>query len=446
MSFITDQQTLDDLNIFGKHGGDSVYQIFNQTSTRGGSLILEDMFRYPLSDEQAINKRASIAQFFALENRAFPFESSDFDAIGSYLDSTDERTKLSLQAQSVTARLSNLVAIDSDTQAIHNGIIKLAGVFIQTQVFINSLEVQNDHPYRSDKDGIALLLQEPALEAVLNRPVKHKWQAEELVAYDALFRFRERDMVLKMLRYIYHLDVYLTLAKVARARNFSFPKVLSKNENRINLIGLYHPQVKNAVLNSIEIGKQSNVIFLTGANMAGKSTFMKSLSVALYLAHMGFPVPAYKMEFSVLDGMYTTINLPDDMGMGASHFYAEVLRVKKIAMELKTRDLFVLFDEMFRGTNVKDACEATIALTAAFAAKKNSVFVISTHIVEAGEVLKEKYSNINFIYLPTLMDGDQPIYTYKLAQGITADRHGMVIINNEGILDILAAGLKKINP
>ncbi|MNY43759.1 DNA mismatch repair protein MutS [compost metagenome] len=160
---------------------------------------------------------------------------------------------------------------------------------------------------------------------------------------------------------------------------------------------------------------------------------------------MGFPVAAAKMEFSVLDGIYTTINLPDDMGMGASHFYAEVLRVKKVAKELKTKNLFILFDELFRGTNVKDACEATIAFTTAFAAKKNSIFVISTHIIEAGEVLKKNCSNINFSYMPTIMEGNQPRYTYKLQQGITSDRHGMLIIRNEGILDILEAGLQNIN-
>ncbi len=77
------------------------------------------------------------------------------------------------------------------------------------------------------------------------------------------------------------------------------------------------------------------------------------------------------MEFSVLDGIYTTINLPDNLGIGASHFYAEVLRVKKVAAELQAnKSLFIIFDEMFRGTNVKDAHEATVEITIAFAAKE----------------------------------------------------------------------------
>jgi DNA mismatch repair protein MutS len=109
----------------------------------------------------------------------------------------------------------------------------------------------------------------------------------------------------------------------------------------------------------------------------------------------------------------------------------------------RDKNLFIVFDELFRGTNVKDAYEATIAITGAFADKKNSLFIISTHIIEAGEVLKQQHSNVRFLYLPTRMKGNHPVYTYKLEEGITDDRHGMVIINNEGILRLLEAGLKK---
>ncbi|MGF6847356.1 DNA mismatch repair ATPase MutS [Chitinophaga sp. W3I9] len=67
--------------------------------------------------------------------------------------------------------------------------------------------------------------------------------------------------------------------------------------------------------------------------------------------------------------------------------------------------------------------------------------MISTHIIEAGEILKQACDNVHFIYLPTRMDGNKPVYTYKLENGITDDRHGMIIINNEGILDMLRAGI-----
>ncbi len=180
------------------------------------------------------------------------------------------------------------------------------------------------------------------------------------------------------------------------------------------------------------------MVFLTGANMAGKSTFMKTFSIAVYLAHMGFPVPAKGMRFSIQNGMFTTINLADNLNLGLSHFYSEVSRVKKVAESVNQNDrLIVVFDELFRGTNVKDAYDATIAVADAFAGKRNCTFIISTHIIEAGEELKKLRDNIKFLYLPTVMEGNVPRYTYQVEEGITGDRHGMVIINNEKILEIL---------
>lgn len=444
MLFTTDKQTLDDLNIFGQHGSDSVYAIFNRTSTRGGAAILAEMFNYPLSDEIAINRRLGIIQYFSAMPAAFPFSAADLDAIEPYLNNTDERTKLAAQDHSVTKKLSNLIAVDADTAAIYKGISTTAELLKNLYDLAVSLQLEDGHCYQPERSAMLELLAEPAFQPLLNGHGKSRLSNAEMMDYDVLFRFRHREVIMKLLRFIHYMDVYFTVAKIAKERHFIFPQAMPKDRHMVVLEGLYHPQVKNAVPNSIQISPGSNVIFLTGANMAGKSTFMKSLSVALYLAHMGFPVAAAKMEFSVLDGIYTTINLPDNLGMGASHFYAEVLRVKKMAQELaQGKSLFILFDELFRGTNVKDACEATIACTSGFAKKRNSMFVISTHIIEAGEVLKERCDNINFVYLPTRMEGNHPVYTYTLEKGITADRHGMIIISNEGILDILKAGIKR---
>ncbi|MBO9153500.1 DNA mismatch repair protein [Chitinophaga sp. GCM10012297] len=445
MLFTTDKQTLDDLNIFGKHGGDSIYNIFNRCATRGGAGILEEMFRYPLADSEAINKRSGIIQSFAALDTSFPFKTAAFDAATPYLANTDERSKLTVQENSVARKLTNMMAMDADTQLIYKGVESLTDLLKQAKEFIKELD--GNGFYREEKEEMSVILNDPAFAAILQS--REKLSHAQIAEFDVILRFRQRNLVEKLLGLIFYLDVYLSVAKVAAERKFVFPKALPANQqgnghDLLKLEGVYHPLVKNAVPNSIHVTTDSNVIFLTGANMAGKSTFMKSLSIAMFLAHAGFPVAAKKMEFAVLDGVYTTINLPDNLGMGASHFYAEVLRVKKMAQELSLKkDLFIVFDELFRGTNVKDAYEATIAITSAFAKKRESIFVISTHIIEAGDVLKEKCGNISFVYLPTRMKGHQPEYTYTLEQGITSDRHGMVIVNNEGILEILRNGKKK---
>jgi len=70
---------------------------------------------------------------------------------------------------------------------------------------------------------------------------------------------------------------------------------------------------------------------------------------------------------------------------------------------------------------------------------KNCSFIISTHIIEVGEVLKKRCDNIKMLYLPTIMKGTNPVYTYQLQPGISNDRHGMMIIENEGILELLGS-------
>lgn len=433
MSLMTDKQTLNDLNIFGRGGADTVYAIFNRTFTRGGSELLEEMFRYPLSGEDVINARSTVIRSFAEQEIRFPYESEWFDAAEQYLQNTDERTKLNEQDDTLSRKFNHLIAADTEYKAIEKSVVSLISILQSTRAFADTIR-----PFYGEFAAIDELLRIAELQPLLQESVKQKFSFARMAEYDKVLRFRQRENIRKLLGHIYLADVYLSVARTAREKKFSFPVALNRAAQTVILEDFYHPSLTKAVPNSLSITPASNIIFLTGANMAGKSTFMKALGITMYLAHMGFPVPAAKMEFSVRDGIFTTINLPDNLSQGASHFYAEVLRIKTIARELsRDKYLFVIFDELFRGTNVKDAYEATIAITSAIARRQNCMFVVSTHIIEAGEVLRQQCTNINFVYLPTLMDGNKPIYTHKLASGITSDRHGMVIIKNEGILDIL---------
>ncbi|MDO6431682.1 adenylyl-sulfate kinase [Flavitalea sp. BT771] len=442
MAFTTDKQTLDDLNVFGKRGEEGIFQLFNRCATRGGAAMLEEMFRYPLSDEKAINERSGIIKRLAAAGAGFPFSIAYFDAVETYLSNTDERTRLHTENVSLSRRLSDMVAKDTETIQIRKGIQAGVSLLRECHDFVISSCLTLESRNQPETAGISSVLADPSLLQVLDCP--DEVPTASFVLFDAILRFRHRDLMLQLLNHLYKLDVYVSVAKVAAERKFCFPKAISKGQPGVMLEGVYHPLVKQAVSNTLHITPSGNVIFLTGANMAGKSTLMKAVSIALLLAHMGMPVPAAAMEFAVLDGLYTTINLPDNLGLGASHFYAEVLRVKQMARELAAgKKLFIVFDELFRGTNVKDAYEATIGVTRGFACRKDSAFIISTHIIEAAGVLEAQCGNIQFLYLPTRMNGHLPVYTYQIEQGVTDDRHGMVIIQNEGILDILKYGKNK---
>ena len=418
MAFHTDEQTITDLGIFEKRSSSGIYDLYNRTHTRGGEIILKEMFLAPLSDREAISRRSSIIKSFTRLKKVFPFNSALFDITEKYIQEN----------------------VQLNDKEIQQGVSSVITLIQQTRDFTGSPDVKDIVAYAEELAEISLLVNDPALTPALREKENARLSFAAAAAFDNLFRIRERIKIVQLLRHIYYLDVYLSVAIIAAERQFTFPVALEKEQCILQLKGVYHPSLQHPVGNTVLMSPEEHVIFLTGANMAGKSTFLRSVSTALYVAHVGFPVAAASMEFSVMDGMYTTINLPDNLGIGASHFYAEVLRVKKVATELsRGKALFIVFDELFRGTNVKDAHEATVAITSAFSRKKSSMFIISSHIVEAGEDLKQQ-SAIGFLYLPTRMNGHTPEYTYTLERGITDDRHGMIIIRNENILETLKNG------
>jgi DNA mismatch repair ATPase MutS len=437
MSFIIDKQTLDDLNIFGKQPG-AIYNIFNNTRTRGGALLLEEMFKYPLSDEARIRKRMAFIRYFREQEVQFPFSIESFDVIENYLENTDERSKLTMEQDNLQRKLKNIVGADSEFDGLHKGVLAVLDVYNRLEDFLNIISIPIDNEWKTELFAMKQLLRDPQLSFIKEEKKNKKLSYAKVSEYDKVLRFGSREKIKKLLYHVYSMDVCISIANISNSKGFAFAEILQTDENIIDIEGMYHPGLRSPVSNQIRIDPHSNVIFLTGANMAGKSTFMKTLGVTIFLAHLGFPVPAKKMSFCVQHGLFTTINLADSLDMGFSHFYSEVLRLKKMAEHAsKTQKLVIIFDELFRGTNVKDAFDATIVIAEAFAKKKNCTFVLSTHIIEAGDVLREKCRNINFIYFPTIMKEHIPEYTYKLANGITNDRHGMMIIDNENIIGIL---------
>ncbi|GGC33345.1 hypothetical protein GCM10011386_26810 [Parapedobacter defluvii] len=450
MKYLTiDEQTISDLGIFSAAGKPSIFDLYNKTCTQGGAVRLEALFRRPLADEKSINARVGLYKYFSMQEFQFPVDSTTIGTIAYYLENDDVRTQLQVGGQSLSQRLKDMVATDADQMFVHDGVQAVLRLFYRLDMFLQQQETRvAGTAFEPDYTKLRELVNAQEFgEVRLHGSAKFevKLNVMELAELDKRVRFDHRESMLELLELLYDLDVCIAIGQLARSRNYNFAKAMPRESDGLHYEEVFHPHVEGAIANDLDLDREYNVLFLTGANMAGKSTLMKSIGVALYLAHIGFPVAAKNLTFAVRDGIYTSINLADNLSMGASHYYAEVLRVKKVAVALSEgQRLFVIFDELFRGTNVKDAYDATIALTTAFAAKHGSHFVISTHIMEAGEALQQEALPIRYQYLPTEMDGNTPVYTRLLKEGITADRQGMVIIQNEGILEMLDEGLKKM--
>ena len=437
-NFITDRQTTEDLNLLGRFKKDSVINIFDRTRTRAGRQALEDMFRKPMTNAQEINERSRIFSYYKSLNRDFPFDETQVELIEYYINSNTSTDAMSSAMTIFTSKCKMVLANNRAYEKMLEGMGMLA------KVILGAVEMVEAFPRENCPD----INEIEVLTSAITSDYRSKLQTiakknvdmtlGQAISADKLMRLTLGDAVRTMMQLLAKLDLNMAVGSTAADKGFGFAEAVNAQERFIEMEGVYHPSLVKPVANDIRIDAEKNVFFLTGVNMAGKSTFMKAVSIALYLAQMGFPVPASKIRFTPVDGIFTSINVPDDIAQGYSHFYAEVLRVKSIAQRVaEGRNLFVIFDELFKGTNVKDAYDATLAVTDAYASHRNCLYIISTHIVEVGPALSEKCGNVQFRFLPTQMDGTRLVYPYKLAEGISADRHGMTIIKNEKILDII---------
>ena len=441
MKFIADKQTLEDLNILGEFKSNSIFSLFCRTNTYGAKKILDIMFHNPLSDVEEINKRANIFEFFKINKIAFPIHKSLFEEVEKYLSTRSHKNYLISITKLFRLKFLNVIAKEMQYEILYNGLIDTIKFFGIIREFNDKLKTfANSALYQKEIEKTDEILNNKLVKSVTSIKDVKSISFGTLMKYDYILRSSGYELMNELIEIIYYTDIYTTVSQVAIERGLTKAEALPAKDghNIIEIKDMFHPQLPNAVSNDLKIDYEKNVIFLTGANMAGKSTLMKSFGIAVFMGQLGFPVAAKYMRFSVQDGLFSSINVSDNMTMGYSHFYAEVLRVKNVAESVSEgNNLVVIFDELFKGTNVKDAYDATVGTVEAFSENKNCSFIISTHITEAGEELREKCNNFKFVYLPTIMQKSIPRYTYKLADGISEDRHGMMIIRNEKIIEII---------
>lgn len=427
MEFLTDKQTLSDLNLFGRYRKNAIIGFFDRTHIRESRKRLEEMFHNPLSDAEQINRRSAVFAYFSDKIVEFPFSDADIDRVDGYTAS---------QGRILSAKMKQVVFADPSYNEIQSGLECLLGLSVRMHDFMARFSCDGS-PFagriakaesKLDFEDIARLH-----KSISGAEVPFR-QTERI---DRHVRKNYLEGITAQIDILCDLDVCLSVAAAAAEKSLVRATALGGGGSVLRMKGVFHLSLKKPVGNDIDF-EAGNVFFLTGVNMAGKSTFMKSVSIALYLAQAGFPVPARSMEFTPVDGIFTSINVPDNIAKGYSHFYAEVLRVKHIAEEVASgKRLFIIFDELFKGTNVKDAYDATLAVTEAFARFNGCLYIISTHIIEVGEELGRRCGSIQFHYFPSELSGTRPVYSYTLADGICSDRHGMAIIRNEHIIEII---------
>ena len=216
--------------------------------------------------------------------------------------------------------------------------------------------------------------------------------------------------------------------------SYIFPRINS--ELSISATNLGHPMLSmnECVPNDIQIGKGQSVLIITGANMAGKSTFLRTSGVNLVLALTGAPVFAAEYACPIIQlrtGMRTADSLKDHQ----SYFYAELDRLKAIMDELRSdKPLFILLDEILKGTNSTDKQSGSIALLKQLLPHP-CLAMIATHDIELGKLEVEYPDHIRNYCFEANIENDQLSFDYKIKPGVAKTMNATFLMRKMGIIE-----------
>jgi len=446
MAFEIDAQTYEDLNIFPNHKSNfSIYDLFKNCKTIYGRQKVQEMMRQPTNDLKVLSNRRDAIDHLRRENIVLDMTESQIDLILHYLNHTKGKLKANI-IDALSIFLKNKIRETQDYYVVKIGLSNLLSLLHSAYALASLLAESNAPSYIKTRTGkIAALLAQLPLDRRYYASKKKTFRFYELSQLDALLRNAKHVKLLhQILDILYELDALQTIANTCDEREFTLPTYI---ENQIGpdlvVEGLYHPAIANAIKNNISINQNNHVTFLSGSNMAGKSSFLKSIGIAIYLTHIAFPVPASSLRTTVFNGLLSAINIADNVQNGLSHYLSEVMRVKQLLnLLIEKQKFFVILDELFKGTNAKDASEATALVVDGFTKIRNSAFIISSHINELSEGFKSK--NISLMHMEHLITNGEPIFTYKFKEGVTKDGIGMYFIHHENIPNLLSAAEKAV--
>ena len=219
---------------------------------------------------------------------------------------------------------------------------------------------------------------------------------------------------------------------------YSFPTWTDQSDEKalFEAAQLGHPLIpaSSQVCNDFRICRVRDLALVTGSNMSGKSTFLRTVGINLALANAGGPVNASSMEIAPLR-MFTCIRVADSVNDGISYFYAEVKRLKRMLTELESESEYPMIyfvDEVFRGTNNRERLIGSRELLRQLC-MLNGVGLISTHDLELTSLADEMEGVTNFHFRETIENGKMS-FDYLLHPGPSPTTNALTIMELEGLI------------
>lgn len=211
---------------------------------------------------------------------------------------------------------------------------------------------------------------------------------------------------------------------------FTFPSL--NNDYKVSFTGVAHPLLNATTRIGNDVDFNPRFMILTGSNMSGKSTFLRSLGVNMVLAGVGAPVCAAKANIHALP-VLVSMRLSDSLSDSESYFYAEIKRLKQIMDSLEHERAFVLLDEILRGTNSDDKQAGTIEVVKKMVARK-AIGAIATHDIEVCNTTAQYPTDLrNSCFEAQIVDNDL-YFDYKLRDGICKNKSATFLMEKMGVI------------
>ena len=245
---------------------------------------------------------------------------------------------------------------------------------------------------------------------------------------------------------IANIDVLSNLAYLAYKNQWVRPEI--NTAGTLLLESARHPVLENVlptnefIANDCNLDSENTTMLITGPNMAGKSTYMKTVALNVIMAHLGSFVPCNRANVSLTDRVFTRIGASDDMMTGKSTFMVEMNEVSNIVHNA-TKDSLLLLDEIGRGTGTNDGYALAKAILTYIIEQIGSKTLCATHFHELIE-LGHNYSQVqNYKVLTSSING-QIVFLHKVVKGEEQNSFGAEVAQLSGLPELIIQNAKKI--
>jgi DNA mismatch repair protein MutS len=251
-----------------------------------------------------------------------------------------------------------------------------------------------------------------------------------------------KNEVLHMSNDISLVDTLYSLYKVSNQNNWIKPTLLQNNT--FNIKDAIHPVIDKTlgygkfVPNDLKFSNSTNTAIITGPNMSGKSTYLRTMAIIVILAQMGSFVPASKCEIGLVDRIFTRTGLTDDIHAGKSTFLIEMEETSRI-LDQSTNKSFAVLDEIGRGTSTYDGLSIAWSILEYINTKDDKKFrtLFATHFHELTK-LPETYSNIFNLQVAVHEENNSINFLHRIIQGSSERSYGINVAEIAGIpLEVL---------